>query len=212
MDKLPKRATLKYDTPQDKITHRDPSQRRACEHHAGAHCRLSCGQGLARHGLPLLCAARWGDQSDEPAETVSYQVYNNNAYSVGISIAGNFVNGAIPTQRQIEQVGHLVAWLMQELNIPLNNVMGHKGIRRTPHPAPAATGTPARTGSRCSRRIAQVQARLIIRFSGKTIGHYMLFWQSAAGWAREDWGAATNSLAASGPRRLLAGGRQPPNM
>ena len=30
-------------------------------------------------------------------ETISYQVYKQNAYSLGISIAGNFVNGAMPT-------------------------------------------------------------------------------------------------------------------
>ncbi len=30
-------------------------------------------------------------------ETVSFQVYKQNSYSLGIVIAGNFINGAIPT-------------------------------------------------------------------------------------------------------------------
>jgi len=198
VDKLPKHATLKYDTrTRDKITH-------IAIHHSAAPANITPERIAAYHvgkdwpgmGYHFYVQPDGVINQTNRLETVSYQVYNNNAYSVGISIAGNFVNGAIPTQRQIEQVGHLVAWLMQELNIPLNNVMGHKEY---PQNATSCPGSDWNTGQNWKQmlreRIAQVQAGLIIPPSGKTIGHYMLFWQNAAGWAREDWGAATNYFA-----------------
>lgn len=198
VDKLPKHATLKYDArTRDKITH-------IAIHHSAAPSNITPERIAAYHvgkdwpgvGYHFYVLPDGVIYQTNRLETVSYQVYNNNAYSVGISLAGNFVNGAIPTQRQIEQVGHLVAWLMQELRIPVANVMGHKEY---PQNATSCPGSDWNTGQSWKKmlqeRIAQVQAGIIVPPSGKTLGHYMLFWQNANAWAREDWGAATNYIA-----------------
>ncbi|OQA38711.1 MAG: N-acetylmuramoyl-L-alanine amidase [Chloroflexi bacterium ADurb.Bin325] len=198
VDKLPRHATLKYDTrPRSKITH-------IAIHHSAAPANVTAERIAAYHvandwpgmGYHFYVQPDGVINQTNRLETVSYHVYNNNAYSVGISVAGNFMNGVIPTQKQIEQVGHLVAWLMQELNIPLANVMGHKEF---PQNATACPGSDWSAGQSWKKllqeRIAQVQAGLIVPPLGKTIGHYMLFWQTADAWAREDWNAATDYIA-----------------
>jgi N-acetyl-anhydromuramyl-L-alanine amidase AmpD len=58
-------------------------------------------------------------------ETVSWHVSHNNDYSVGICVAGDFTY-APPPQIQIDAAAHLVAWLMQELSVPEQNILGHK--------------------------------------------------------------------------------------
>ncbi|HAJ36306.1 MAG TPA: hypothetical protein DCL15_11490, partial [Chloroflexi bacterium] len=59
-------------------------------------------------------------------ETVSYHLLRHNGYSIGVVFAGSFMNGKIPTSAQLRAGAHLVAWLMQELKIPLARVWGHR--------------------------------------------------------------------------------------
>lgn len=58
-------------------------------------------------------------------ETASWHTSQANDYSVGIVFSGDFTS-TIPTPAQIKAGGQLIAWLMQELQIPLENVKGHK--------------------------------------------------------------------------------------
>ncbi len=116
------------------------------------------------------------------------------------------MGGVIPTPKQIETVGHLVAWLTQKLNIPLENAKGHKEF---PENATACPGDDWLAGKRWKDMVvAQAKARLAgqVGPTAKTIGHYMLFWQRADAWAQQDWAAAGNYFARFRPNgRLLAG-------
>lgn len=66
-------------------------------------------------------------------ETISYHATRANPYSLGICFLGNFTE-QIPTPPQLQAGAHLVAWLMQELNIPLENVDGHMRFTTTACP------------------------------------------------------------------------------
>jgi hypothetical protein len=81
------------------------------------------------------------------------------------------------------------------LNIPLKNVMGHKEY---PENATTCPGSEWNTGKKWKTaivdRIKAVQSGQAPS-AAKTVGHYILFWQRADAWAREDWGAATNYIA-----------------
>jgi hypothetical protein len=126
-------------------------------------------------------------------ETVSYQVYDNNDYTIGICLAGIF-NESIPTQMQIAQTGHLVAWLMQQLHIGLDHVLGHKEY---PNNSTACPGTnwleSARYKALLTSRIRSVLAGKMAE-PIKPIEHYVLFWGKADSWAHQDWQAATDYM------------------
>ncbi len=62
----------------------------------------------------------------QPLERIAYHVAGHNEYTVGIVFAGSFMNGIIPTPEQITAGAHLLAWLMQELRVPLQHVWGHR--------------------------------------------------------------------------------------
>lgn len=197
VDKLPKHATLKYDKRTlDKITH-------IAIHHSAAPANVTperiaqyhVGKDWPGMGYHFYVQPDGVIYQTNRLETISYQVYKQNHYSLGISIAGNFVNGAIPTPKQIEQVGSLVAWLMQKLNIPLQNVMGHKEFPENATSCPGSDWLAGKVWKKLlQERIKAVQAGQTSATT-KSIGHYMLFWQRADAWAREDWGAAANYFA-----------------
>ncbi|MGB5048553.1 MAG: N-acetylmuramoyl-L-alanine amidase, partial [Caldilineaceae bacterium] len=62
----------------------------------------------------------------QPLENLVYHVAGHNQQTVGIVFAGSFMNGNVPTQPQLQAGGRLVAWLLQELKLPLQHVWGHK--------------------------------------------------------------------------------------
>jgi hypothetical protein len=128
-------------------------------------------------------------------ETISYHVGDSNSYAVGICVSGTFSNGIIPTPRQIEQAGHLAAWLVQKLNLKVENVMGHREF--PPEGATECPGNDWLGGKQWKQllitRIKEVQGGRLAQ-QAKTIGHYMLFWQHPDDWAKEDWTAATNYI------------------
>ena len=107
-------------------------------------------------------------------ETVSYQVYRCNDFSLGIVLAGSFMNGVTPTDAQLHSLAHLVAWLMQELHLPLQNLWGH---REFPNNATVCPGSEWSEGKRWRNelfaRIQQVQSGV----AAKPLQHYLLFWQ-----------------------------------
>ena len=107
-------------------------------------------------------------------ETASYHVHRHNVYSVGVVFAGSFMNGKIPTSAQLRSGAHLTAWLMQELNVPLARVWGH---REFPDNTTVCPGSEWTLGNRWRdllfERIEQIQAGVGV----KSVRHYMLFWQ-----------------------------------
>ena len=197
VDKLPKHATLRYDTRAlSAITH-------LTIHHSAAPANIPPERIASYHvgkdwpgiGYHFLVEPDGTIYQTNRLETVSYHVYKQNAYSVGICTEGNFVGGVIPTPKQIETVGHLVAWLTQKLNIPLENAKGHKEF---PENATACPGDDWLAGKRWKdMMMAQANARLSGQAgpTAKIMGHYMLFWQRADSWAQQDWAAAANYFA-----------------
>ncbi len=191
-DKLPKHAMLTYSTrPLSQITH-------IAIHHSAAPANLGPERIAAYHvgkdwpgmGYHFYVQPDGAIFQTNRLETVSYQVYKQNDYSLGICTAGNFMGGLIPTPKQIESVGHLVAWLTQKLDVKLENVKGHKEF---PENQTACPGTDWLAGKKWKDLVlAQAKARLAGQAlpTAKTIGHYMLFWQRADAWAQEDWAAA----------------------
>ena len=197
VDKLPKHATLKYDTrPLSQITH-------IAVHHSAAPANVPPERIAAYHvgkdwpamGYHFYVGPDGTIYQCERLETISYQVYKQNHYSMGICVAGSFVNGAIPTAKQIEAVGDLVAWLTQKLNVPMKNVWGHKEF---PENQTACPGNDWNTGKKWKQMVLDRANAVLAGKTGasaKNIGHYMLFWQRADSWAQEDWAAAAGYFA-----------------
>jgi N-acetyl-anhydromuramyl-L-alanine amidase AmpD len=113
-------------------------------------------------------------EQTNPLEIASYHVYRHNGYSVGVVFAGSFMNGKIPTTAQLRSGAHLVAWLMQELQIPLARVWGH---REFPENSTVCPGSEWTGGNRWRdllfERIEQIQNGIGV----KSIRHYLLLWQ-----------------------------------
>lgn len=107
-------------------------------------------------------------------ETVSYHVYRHNTYTVGVVFAGSFMNGRIPTSAQLRAGAHLIAWLMQELHLPMARVWGH---REFPENTTVCPGSEWTMGNRWRdllfERIEQVQTGIGV----KNIRHYLLLGQ-----------------------------------
>ena len=70
------------------------------------------------------CASGVIEQTNR-LETTSFHAAKANNFSIGIAFAGSF-DDTIPTPEQIENGARLIAWLMMRLNIPIEQVMGHK--------------------------------------------------------------------------------------
>ncbi len=62
----------------------------------------------------------------QPVEARAYHVGRHNYYSVGVVFSGSFMNGYLPTDNQIRSGALLIAWLLQELEIPHSNILGHQ--------------------------------------------------------------------------------------
>ncbi len=128
--------------------------------------------------------------------TMSNHVYMNNAYTVGICVAGNFQH-TLPTPAQLQATAHLIAWLTQLLNIPLDHVKGH---REFPHNE-EHTSCPGDEWLGGFRWHDMLLGRVKRILSGQLepppqpIYHYMLFWQHGEAWARQDWLNSINYVA-----------------
>ncbi len=105
-------------------------------------------------------------------ETASYHVLRHYGYSVGIVFAGSFMNGKIPTSAQLRAGAHLASWLMQELNIPLARVWGHREFPDNMTVCPGGEWTQGnRWRDLLFERIEQIDKGIGL----KSARHYMLF-------------------------------------
>ena len=128
-------------------------------------------------------------------ETICYHAGVVNDYTVGICIEGDFRKGVIPTPLQIQNAAHLAAWLATKLRIPVDNIMGHREYPQNPTECP---GDEWATGKQWKLMLHERVRSVLggdLTPSVKTLGHYLLFWQRANEWAREDYGAAANYVA-----------------
>jgi N-acetyl-anhydromuramyl-L-alanine amidase AmpD len=183
VDQLPRHPTLRYERRSlSQITH-------IAVHHTAApaslgplriaelHIQADTARGKESWpgiGYHFFIHADGNIEQTQPLESVCFHVFRHNQYSVGIVFAGSFMNGKIPTSAQLRSGAHLLAWLMQELNVPLARIWGH---REFPENITVCPGSEWNQGNRWRdllfERIEQVQGGQGV----KSVRHYMLFWQ-----------------------------------
>ena len=140
--------------------------------------------------------------------TRSYHVGGDaNDYSVAISLIGRFMRknydgtdrapeDQVPTPQQLRSAGQLAAWLMQEYDIPIEQIKGHRDVW------PLATVCPGehwKTGlawhSRLLEEVKSAQPTGGTRGIGQRTKLYLLFWDHGTAWAEADWRGAQKYIA-----------------
>ena len=193
VDQLPKHATLKYATRQlSQITH-------LCIHHSATAGTIPLEnvakyhveeRGWAGIGYHFYVKPDGTIYQTNHLETVSFHVTQNNDYSVGVCVSGDFTY-APPPDKQVDAAAHLVAWLMQELSVSDQNVLGHKEFPNNDTSCPGETWLKKQSWKNTlADRVRVVRVGSQGGGQAGRIGHYVLFWQKPDGWAQQDWQAA----------------------
>ena len=198
VDSLIKSTTGAYESRTlDKITH-------ICVHHSAAPASITPERiaeyhvnthGWAGIGYHYYVGPDGAIYHTQDLGLISYHVYMNNSYSIGVCLAGDFTDVG-PTPAQVEAAGKLIAWLMQELSIPLGNIWGHKEF---PDNMTACPGRQWLEGLQWKQTLLSSIGAARgdpAPSAGKSIDHYVLFWQHEDGsWAQQDWQGAINYIA-----------------
>ncbi len=131
--------------------------------------------------------------------TVSYHAMEANRRGVGICFLGNFTK-KVPPPAQLQAGAHLMAWLMQELDVSLDEVVGHKEAMKAPTACPGNQWLGGNEWKDMLRQeIVKVQEETTQPApapapGAKPIYHYMLFWSRNGTWAEQDWLNAQNYI------------------
>lgn len=136
--------------------------------------------------------------------TVSNHAARVNPRSVGVCFLGNF-NKKAPPPAQLQAGAHLVAWLLQDLDLDLEVVKGHQEYMQT-----ACPGNQWLKGKKWKqmlrREIIRVQSGEIQAgqpptavIGVKMLYHYLLFWHHGDQWAVKDWLSAQEYIGAFQP-------------
>jgi len=200
VNQLPKHSTNRYDTRNlDQITH-------IAVHHSASPISVTPQRidhyqvSSETHQWPGIGYHYFIDQDGtishtQALELVSNHVFGHNDYTVGVCLAGDF-DDVIPSPVQLAATGHLLVWLIQELNISLQNVWGHKDFPRTDTSCPGKQWNT----EKCWRDSLIQQIRITqgsdMKPPDKVIDHYLLLRQSSSIWSREDWEQATKKYIA----------------
>ncbi len=192
VDKLPKHPTKRYPTrPLSKIQH-------LVVHHSAVPPHVGPTR-LARYhidhdqwagiGYHFVVSEDGVIYQTNRLETISHQVYQHNTTTAGICLLGRFV-GKIPPPAQLQATAHLLAWLLQELDLDLDAVKGHQEFNRTT--CPGDEWRKKRKWKSILRqeivRIQEEAQNVPLPAAGeRPIYHYMLFWKRNGDWARQDW-------------------------
>jgi hypothetical protein len=126
-------------------------------------------------------------------ETVSFHATSKgNPIGVGINFVGDFTE-VFPPEAQMTSGARLVAYLLQELELSIESIIGHKEIVATQCP-----GNQWLTGKKWKNLLLQdVQA--VIEAAQhppeKPIKHYVLFYSHDEAWGKEDYQGAFNFIA-----------------
>jgi N-acetyl-anhydromuramyl-L-alanine amidase AmpD len=185
-------------------------------HHA-ASSNQATPQVLARHhvhtnnwpgiGYHFVIAQDGAIYQTQRAKTKSNHVGGEpNNFSVGICLIGRFMltnadgtprepKDQVPTPAQMRSVDRLVAWLMQEYNVPIEEVMGHRDVWPQSTVCPGdqwLTGATWKTTLR--QRVEAVRAGWDAT-AGRLMEHYLLLWDHGNQWANADWQSAQKYIA-----------------
>lgn len=134
-------------------------------------------------------------QQTQPLEVISYHAGDANSTSVGICLAGNFTDQP-PTEAQLLAAGQLTAWLLQQLNLPIEAIHPHKDYVVTACPGDQWDGG-AKWGEQLRRQVKDALAGagpIVTAPDSKPLGHYVLFWQTPDDWAKDDFLGAQNYI------------------
>ncbi len=110
----------------------------------------------------------------QPLESLCYHVAGHNQHTAGIAFAGSFMNGSVPTAQQLTAGARLVAWLLQEMQLPLQQVWGHKEFSGNRTTCPGSEWT---DGRKWRDRLFEEVVRIQSGGDRRPIHHYLLFWQ-----------------------------------
>ncbi len=140
VDALPKHITNKYETRTlSAITtlaiHHSAAAGTITPHNVAAYHVSKDWPGIGYH---FYITADGTIYQCNRLESVSFHVGFANTYSVGICLAGRFMDGVTPPEIQMSAAAHLVAYLTQKLNIRLENVRGHKELPQTQTACPGS--------------------------------------------------------------------------
>jgi N-acetyl-anhydromuramyl-L-alanine amidase AmpD len=207
VDKLPKHATDKY-----KKRSRSDIKTLVIHHSAVApsvgpkriaeyHVKNLNWPGIGYH---FLVAEDGIIYQGNEVTTTSYHAAKVNPRGVGICFLGNF-NKNVPPEAQLQAGAHLVAWLLQELDLDLETVKGHQEFMGT-----ACPGNQWLKGKKWKqmlrREVAKVQAGEALvgqpttpAPGTKLFYHYLLFWHHGDQWATQDWLSAQDYIGAFQP-------------
>ncbi len=128
-------------------------------------------------------------------ELISNHVFGHNDYTVGVCLAGDF-DAVVPTPLQLAATGRLLAWLMQEQDIPLQNIWGHQDFPET------STSCPGKqwASEGCWKDLLLQQIRIVQggepELQDKVLDHYLLLPQSAGSWNQDNLEQATGNYIA----------------
>jgi hypothetical protein len=200
IDALPKHDTEQYETrPLEEI-------RALVIHHSAVPASVGPNVIAAYHvrrhewpgiGYHFVVAAGGALHQTNALETISYHAARANPFSVGICFLGNFTTEP-PPPAQLQAGAHLVAWLLGELNLPLESVQGHRDLMSTACPGNQwLVGQRWKAALYAGVRGVQQQKALPTPpkpAEGKAIYHYLLFWARGEEWAVRDWLNAINYI------------------
>ncbi len=126
-------------------------------------------------------------EQTQPLEAIAYHAGDANATSIGICLAGNFTDRP-PTEAQLLSTSQLVAWLLQELDLPIEAIHPHKDYVATACPGNQWDGG-AKWGEQLHRQVQDALAGagpVTAAPEQKPLGHYVIFWQTPDNWAQQD--------------------------
>jgi N-acetyl-anhydromuramyl-L-alanine amidase AmpD len=127
-------------------------------------------------------------------EAISYHAAHANPISVGICFLGSFME-TVPPAAQLRAGARLVAWLLQELDLGIDDVKGHQEVGST-----ACPGDQWLQGRRWKAMLRQEVARVqeaaeagpAATPGSKRFYHYLLFSSPDGADAEQDWINARN--------------------
>ncbi len=152
-------------------------------------------QGWPGVGYHFYISADGAIQQCNHLTTVSYHAAGINTRSVGISFAGNFTSEPPPAS-QIQGGARLLAWLLQELELPLESVQGHREFMDTQCP-----GNQWLSGQRWKDRLyaeirrVQEEATRPPAPPSRPLYHYLLFRQEPEPLSKAEFWGAENYIA-----------------
>jgi N-acetyl-anhydromuramyl-L-alanine amidase AmpD len=144
-------------------------------------------------GFHYFITAEGTIQQTNALTTVSWHAKTGDAAGVGICLAGN-LEDTVPPVPQLKATAQLCAYLLQELKLDNGAIKSHKDFANIDCP-----GNQWDSGSNWRQSLlAEVETIQKtggkIAPIGKTIEHYILFWQHPDSWARADWLGAQNYI------------------